>query len=105
MDKACKSNATPLSFYSRYTVVVYYVYCIRSEKNGRVYTGFTENLKQRFKDHNSGKSSYTKNNRPYKLVYYEAYHSSDDARKREKSLKLRSNAYRQLRIRIKNSLE
>ena len=83
---------------------MFYVYCIKSEKNGRCYTGYTTNLKQRFVDHNSGKSTYTKNNRPYTLVYYEAYRNKSDAQKRERALKLRSNAYMQLRRRIAFSL-
>ena len=83
---------------------MYYVYCIKSVKNGRCYTGYTTDLIQRFKDHNAGKSPYTKNNRPYKLVYYEAYGNKADAQKRERALKLRSNAYMQLRKRIENSL-
>lgn len=85
---------------------VEYVLCvfIKSEKNSRVYTGYTSDLKQRFLDHNNDKSSYTKNNRPYRLVYYEAYTSKSDAQKREKSLKLRSKAYAQLRKRISQSI-
>lgn len=83
---------------------MYYVYLIKSKKNGRVYTGYTSDLKQRFVDHNNGKSKYTKNNRPYFLVYYEAYLSKEDAQKREKNLKLRGNASAQLRKRISNSL-
>ena len=83
---------------------MYYVYLIRSEKNGWVYTGTTGNLRRRFAEHNSGKSKYTKNNRSYKLIYYEAYASGKDAKRREKALKLRSNAYTQLRKRIHNSL-
>jgi putative endonuclease len=83
---------------------MYYVYILKSKKNGRLYTGFTNDLKQRFKDHNAGKSSYTKNNRPYVLVYYEAYSSEKDARTRERMLKLRSNASLQLRKRIIESI-
>jgi len=83
---------------------MYYVYLIKSKKNGRVYTGFTSDLKQRFIDHNDGKSKYTKNNRPYFIAYYEAYASKSDAQKRERSLKLRGNASAQLRNRIHDSL-
>jgi len=83
---------------------MHYVYVLKSKKNGRTYTGYTTDLKQRFADHNSGKSPYTKNNRPYALVYYEAYVSKSEAQKRERSLKLRSNAYLQLRRRITSSI-
>ena len=77
---------------------------MKSKKNGRLYTGYSADLKQRLKNHNSGKSSYTKNNRPYVLIYYEAYASVSDAQKRERSLKLRSNASLQLRRRIQSSI-
>jgi|AACY02.16.fsa_nt_gi Predicted endonuclease containing a URI domain len=85
-------------------VTMYYVYLLKSEKNGRMYTGYTSDLKQRMTDHNSGKSSYTRSNRPYRLVYYEAFASKSDAQKRERNLKLRSNASAQLRKRISESI-
>ena len=83
---------------------MHYVYILKSKRNGRLYTGFSADLRQRVKDHNEGKSAYTRNNRPYVLVYYEAYASVDDARKRERGLKLRSNASLQLRRRIQTSI-
>ena len=103
VDKACKSNATPFSFCAT-IVLMYYVYLIKSKKNGRVYTGYSEDLRQRLEDHNAGKSSYTRNNRPYVLIYYEAYLSREEAQKCECSLKLRSKAYAQLRKRISDSI-
>ena len=69
-----------------------------------MYTGYSSDLKQRVADHNGGKSAYTRNLRPWVLVYYEAYFSKSDAQHREKSLKLRSNANVQLRKRIKDSI-
>lgn len=54
--------------------------------------------------HNLGKIYSTKLRRPFELVYYEAYKSEKDARKREHNLKLRSRAFAQLRKRIENSL-
>jgi len=39
------------------------------------------------------------------LVYYEAHKAEEDARKREKNLKLRSRAFAQLKKRIQNSLK
>ena len=83
---------------------MYYVYLIKSKKDDLVYTGVTTDLRQRFFDHNHGKSPYTKNHKPYVLAYYESYFSKDDAIHRERSLKLRSKAYAQLRNRIKKSL-
>jgi len=47
----------------------------------------------------------TKSRKPFYLVYYEAYTSKQDAVEREHNLKLRAKALRQLKIRIKRSLE
>lgn len=56
------------------------------------------------KEHNDGKVFSTKNYRPFSLIYYEAYLSENDARKREKQLKYFGNAYKLLIRRIKGSL-
>ena len=69
-----------------------------------LYTGSTKDLRKRFKDHNHGKVYSTKYRTPFELLYYEAYKSEKDARHREKNLKLRSNAFRQLKKRINNCL-
>jgi len=45
----------------------YYVYIIQSlSEPGSFYTGFTENLEQRLKDHNSGKNLHTSKSRPWR---------------------------------------
>lgn len=66
---------------------MFYVYILRSVKNGRLYTGFTNDLKRRFKEHSSGWSTYTKSRGPYTLIYYEAGLNEQDAVAREKYLK------------------
>jgi predicted GIY-YIG superfamily endonuclease len=55
--------------------------------------------------HNNGKVSVTKDRMPLELVYYEAYKSVADARKREKDLKLFGGSYSRLKRRIKNSIK
>ncbi|OHA72792.1 MAG: hypothetical protein A3A27_01150 [Candidatus Wildermuthbacteria bacterium RIFCSPLOWO2_01_FULL_47_18] len=65
----------------------YYVYILQSQKNKSLYIGYTGDLKQRFKAHNNGESLATKPFRPYKLVFYEAFLSKQDARRREEYLK------------------
>ena len=65
----------------------YYVYIIKSLKNKSLYIGYTSNLKNRFKEHNSGKSLATKPFRPYKLIFYEAFINKVDAKSREGHLK------------------
>ncbi len=45
----------------------------------RAYTGFTQNLKLRFEQHNKGKVESAKVRCPLKLVYYEACLDRNDA--------------------------
>lgn len=82
---------------------MFYLYVLKSLKDGNYYIGSTNDLKRRFRDHNNKKVFSTKNRVPFTLVYYEAYRSEKDARIREKNLKLRSRAFAQLKKRIKES--
>lgn len=66
---------------------MFYTYILQSKTSGRFYTGYTKDLRKRFDIHNKGKSSYTKNSGPWKLIYYEACTDSVDAYAREKYLK------------------
>ena len=65
----------------------HYIYILQSQKDGEFYTGVTEDLKRRIREHNSGKNISTSYRRPLKLVYYEAYLLKKDAEAREKYLK------------------
>lgn len=67
---------------------MFYIYILQSQINGDLYTGYTTDLKTRFKRHNSGKVKSTKGYKPWNLVYYEAYRAKFDATKREKQLKM-----------------
>ena len=62
---------------------MYYVYVLKSEKNGRYYTGYAEDLEARLLAHNLGKVRSTKAYKPYKLIYKEEYDNKRIARKRE----------------------
>ncbi len=66
----------------------YYVYILHNKHKDFIYIGYTENLRQRLKDHNSGFSSSTKAYVPLDLIHYEAYKNMKDAKRREKYLKL-----------------
>ncbi|MBU0708042.1 GIY-YIG nuclease family protein [Patescibacteria group bacterium] len=68
------------------------------------YTGYTKNLRRRFTEHYLGKSKSTRYRQPVKLVYYEAYLSSKDARRREDMLKLHKKGFSMLKKRITHSL-
>ena len=65
----------------------YYVYILKSLKNDSLYIGYTSDLKNRIKNHNSCKIKSTKNLKPWRLVYYEAFVSKNAARKDELFLK------------------
>lgn len=55
-----------------------------SKKNQTLYVGYTGDLKRRLEEHNRGEGGkYTKDNRPFVLVFYEAFLSAIDARKQE----------------------
>ena len=69
--------------------MVGYLYILKSLKNQRFYIGSTDNLERRLIEHNSGseKSKFTKNNRPFELVFSQEYESLKIARKIEYKLK------------------
>ena len=65
----------------------YFVYVLKSEKDGRLYKGMTNNIERRIYEHNIGKHKSTRPYKPWELVYQESYDSRIEARKREKYLK------------------
>lgn len=66
---------------------VYYVYVLQSKNIKKWYTGSTGDLRKRFREHEEGKSTWTKGKGPWKLIYYEACLNEQDARSREIYLK------------------
>lgn len=66
---------------------MYYVYVIKSKKDGKVYVGYSRDLAKRIKQHNAGNITSTKKRVPFILLYYEACNILNDAIQREKSLK------------------
>ncbi len=64
-----------------------YVYVLQSEKDARLYTGCTKDLKKRKQLHDEGRVESTRARRPLKLVYYEYCLKQEDAYHREKYLK------------------
>lgn len=75
---------------------MYYVYVLKSEKDGTTYIGSTEYLERRIEEHNKGKTKSIKHKLPVTLVYYEAYLTKTLALKRENKLKNNSFAKEQL---------
>ena len=83
---------------------MFYVYLLKSRKDGKCYLGSTKHLERRLVEHNEGLVPSTKSRAPFEVVYYEAYKAEGDARMRESRLKLRSKAFTQLRTRLVESL-
>jgi putative endonuclease len=83
---------------------MFYAYLLYSEKDGKFYTGSTNDLKRRLQEHISGNVASTKNRRPLKLIYYEACLSKEDGQQREVYLKS-GMGKRYLRNRLKRYLD
>jgi len=64
-----------------------YTYILKSNKDGKWYTGCTSDLRKRFRLHNTNKVTSTKGRGPLKIIYYEASINKEDAFAREKYLK------------------
>ncbi|MGD0779746.1 MAG: GIY-YIG nuclease family protein [Dehalococcoidales bacterium] len=57
-------------------------------RDGSLYSGITNNVEHRKKEHNKGiGAKYTLSRRPVKLVYIEKFDNVSDARKREAQIK------------------
>jgi len=67
--------------------MAYFVYILKSEKDGTYYVGHTSDLGERLNRHNQGRSAYTRSKCPWKLVYQEAFDSKAEAMRREREIK------------------
>ena len=79
---------------------MFYVYLLKSNR-GRIYIGYTANLKRRISEHNAKKVYYTKRHEKWTLYYYEAYSDKEVAQEREKKLKQYGSAHHGLLKRLK----
>ena len=67
---------------------MFYVYVLKSLKNGKRYVGCTgKKPEQRLAEHNSGTDDYTRSNKPFELVHAEIFENKTESLKREKFLK------------------
>jgi putative endonuclease len=75
-----------MSFY------VYILLCL----DGSFYTGYTNDLQERTKQHENGiGAKYTKSHRPKKVAYVEVFGSRSSAMRREKAIKKLSHQQKQ----------
>lgn len=82
---------------------MFYLYVLKSLKDGKLYFGSTTDLKRRILEHNNKQVPSTKGRVPFQLRYYEAYFTEHNARIREASLKKDGRALAQLKKRISES--
>ncbi len=66
---------------------MFYTYVLKSQRDEKLYIGFSKDLKQRILEHNKGLVPATKYRNPLRLVYYEACLDKYSAIKREKYFK------------------
>ena len=67
---------------------MFYVYVLKSLKNGKRYVGYTsKGVFVRLKEHNRNCNKWTRQNGPFKLMYFERYNNKTEAIKREHFLK------------------
>ena len=70
------------------TVNPWFVYVIEA-KNGNFYTGITNNLERRLKEHQSSKkgAKFFRTSQPKNIIYKEVHSSRSEASKRESYIK------------------
>ncbi len=70
---------------------MYHVYLLRSLKYpNQTYVGFTLNVQERLKTHNSGGSIHTVSGKPWELVMFLTFYNEKTAREFEYYLKTQS---------------
>ncbi|MBI2327645.1 GIY-YIG nuclease family protein [Candidatus Curtissbacteria bacterium] len=68
---------------------MFFVYILKSKKNGKSYVGSTGKLpERRLIEHNLGSNIWTRRNGPFELKYYESFLCREDALNREKFFKM-----------------
>ena len=84
---------------------MWYFYILQSQKtNNYFYKGSTNDLRRRFRQHQSGEVTASDPHRPFRLVYYEAYTNEKAARDREACVKKSGSSWGALMKRVKASL-
>ncbi|RYD55006.1 MAG: GIY-YIG nuclease family protein [Sphingobacteriales bacterium] len=66
---------------------MFFVYVLRSQKDGRFYVGLTSDVSRRLSQHNKAQNKSTKPYVPWDLFFVEEYSTRLEARKREVYLK------------------
>ena len=83
----------------------YYVYILKSIESDKFYIGQTQNLQDRIKYHNSGRSNYTKKYIPWVIFAFKEFSSRSAAMKEETKLKNLKSRKRILEAIVKREYE
>ncbi|MEK7643367.1 MAG: GIY-YIG nuclease family protein [Patescibacteria group bacterium] len=67
--------------------MTYYIYFLKSKKDGNFYIGKTNNIDRRLKEHNAGQVQSTKSRRPFLLLGYETCKTEEESIMLEKEWK------------------
>jgi putative endonuclease len=65
----------------------FFVYALKSKKDGDIYIGSGQDVPERIRRHNAGDYRYTKGHRPWVLIYKEPCRTRSEAVKQERFLK------------------
>ena len=65
----------------------YFVYALKSIHRNYIYVGLTNNVEQRFNQHNNGYEKTTRPYSPFSILYTEEFSTRKAAREKEKYLK------------------
>ena len=68
-------------------MIVYYVYVLLGKDDRKFYIGYTNDLERRIKEHKLGKVRSTNERGVVDLMFYEAFASKLDAKRRERYFK------------------
>ncbi len=66
---------------------MYHVYNLLNEVKTRTYTGVTDDVKKRLKEHNAGRVKSSSPHRPYKVIHTESFEALSEAMQKEKFYK------------------
>lgn len=80
-----------------------YTYILKCA-DGTLYTGWTNDIEKRIREHNAGRGAkYTRSRTPVELVYYEIFETKQEAMKREYAIKHMRRAKKEALIYAGNS--
>lgn len=82
----------------------YFVYVLKSLRDGLFYIGMTNDIQRRLSEHLSGLNISTSKRLPLELIYYEAFRKKTDAERRENYFKTTKGKIT-LRQMLRNDLE